>query len=192
MLFEATVWGERVSFPSCHKMKSHEKSLAPFLRTLIWSQLAIKKQQKANRTLPMGTTAAGSWCCSAGIGNPQWLPGSGKEIGKLLKYQIIDCFYIFHWIISIIFHQDHRCRSGLRLRAASFVDDIARWGTVTPLALDSQDHDHNHDHDHNDVFCEYLLAKRKHTWPPTWFPFLSVRVEHQGILSSASTRIHLG
>ena len=100
------------------------------------------------------------------------------------------------------------------MRATSFVDDVARWGTVTPLALDSQDHDHedvfcehlhtkrkhtwldHDDHDdhgdHDHVFCEYLHLERKHTWPPTWFPFLSVRVEHQGILSSASTRIHLG
>merc|ERR1711963_448058 len=30
-----------------------------------------------------------------------------------------------------------RCRSRLRLRAASFVDDVARWGAVTPLALAS-------------------------------------------------------
>jgi len=30
-----------------------------------------------------------------------------------------------------------RCRSRLRLRATSFVDDVARWGTVTPLALAS-------------------------------------------------------
>ena len=98
------------------------------------------------------------------------------------------------------------------MRAASFVDDIARWGTVTPLALDSQDYDDvfceylreypcayicehialdSQDHEHDDVFCEDLYRKRKHTWPPTWFPFLSVRVEHHGILSSASTRIHL-
>ena len=27
------------------------------------------------------------------------------------------------------------------MRAASFVDDVARWGAVTPLALDSQDYD---------------------------------------------------
>ena len=46
MLFEATVWGERVSFPSCHKMKCHEKSFAPFLRTLIWKQLAMKNNKK--------------------------------------------------------------------------------------------------------------------------------------------------
>ena len=140
MLLEATVWGERVSFPSCHMMKWHEKSLAPFLsRTLIWKKLAIKKQQNANQTLPMGTTAAGSWYCSAGIGNPQWLPGSGKEIGKLYNYRF---FIYLLWIISIILHLDHRCRSGLRLRATSFVDDIARWGTVTPLALDSHDYEH--------------------------------------------------
>jgi len=30
-----------------------------------------------------------------------------------------------------------RCRSRLRLRAASLVDDVASWGTVTPLALAS-------------------------------------------------------
>ena len=100
MLFEATVWGERVSFPSCHMMKWHEKCVAPFLsRTLIWKKLAIIKQQNANQTLPMGTTAAGSWYCSAGIGNPQWLPGSGKEIGKLYNYRF---FIYLLWIISSV------------------------------------------------------------------------------------------
>ena len=57
------------------------------------------KQQKANPTLPMGTTAAGSWYCSAGIGNPQWLPGSGKEIGKLYNYRF---FIYLLWIISSV------------------------------------------------------------------------------------------
>ena len=68
-----------------------------------------------------------------------WLWQRNWKIGKLYNYRF---FIYLLWIISIILHLDHRCRSGLRLRATSFVDDIARWGTVTPLALNSHDYDH--------------------------------------------------
>ena len=88
---------------------------------------------------------------------------------------------------------DHYCRgSRLRLRASSIIDDIASWWTVAPLVLliiiimimtVMMTHlNINHD---------FVITIITITWPPTCCPFLSVRVEHHGLLSSASTNMHL-
>ena len=100
---------------------------------------------------------------------------------------------------------DHYCRgSRLRLRASSIIDDIASWWTVAPLALLTiiiimiliiiiimtvmMTHlNINHD---------FVITIITITWPPTCCPFLSVRVEHHGLVTpladtSASTNMHL-